>query len=82
MALLVLAVVALVTGTEAGLFAGSASELAIRFGKFAFFLSCLWGLFPAWRDFSEANAKESLRSKEMLTRIERDPDRQESGESA
>lgn len=74
MALFVLALAALVSGTEAGLFAGSARELLIRFGKSAFFLSCLWGLFPAWRDFSDENGKECSRRKEILARIEQDPD--------
>ena len=73
-ALLVLALAALVTGTEAGLFAGSARELVIRFGKFAFFLACLWGLYPPWREYSDENGKECSRRKEMLARIEQNPD--------
>ena len=64
----------LVTGTEGGLFAGSTSMLVMRFCKFAFFFSCCWGLFPAWCNYSGENAEECARRKEMLSRIERDPD--------
>jgi hypothetical protein len=73
MTLFILALAALTSGTETGLFAGSARELVIRFGKFAFFLSCLWGLFAPWRDYSDENGKECSRRKEMLSRIEQDP---------
>lgn len=68
------ALAALVQGTGLGLFSGSMSEIAVRFGKFAFFLACLLGLFPAWRDYSESNAKECSRRREMLARIESEPD--------
>jgi hypothetical protein len=74
MTLFVLAVAALMSGPEAGLFAGSASVLVIRFGKFAFFIACFWGLLHPWTNFSEENAKECSRRKEMLARIEQDPD--------
>ncbi len=72
--LFALALAALVTGTEGGLFAGSTSMLVMRFCKFAFFFSCCWGLFPAWCNYSGENAEECARRKEMLSRIERDPD--------
>jgi len=74
MVLLADALAALVKGTEFGLFAGSIGEIAMRFGKFAFFLACLLGLFPPWRDYWESNARECQRRKEELARIEQDPD--------
>lgn len=74
MVLLLLALRALVAGVDGGLFDGAMVAVLIRFGKFALFLVCLIGLFPAWRDYSEAHAKECLGRKEMLARIEADPE--------
>jgi hypothetical protein len=72
--LFMLSLKAILNGTEGGLFAGGLLAVATRFGKFAFFLSCLWGLYPLWRDYSDENGKECSRRKEMLARIEQDPD--------
>ena len=69
-AMFLLGLTALVRGTEGGLFAGSMGQVSIRFGKFGFFLACLWGLFPGWCNYSEKNARECLRRKETLERME------------
>jgi len=53
---------------------GGLLAAATRFGKVAFFLACLWGLIGPWSGYFEENAKECRRRKEMLARIEADPD--------
>jgi hypothetical protein len=72
--LFMLALMAILNGSEGGLFSGGMLAVVTRFGEFAFFLACLWGLFTLWRDYSEEDAKECSRRNEMLARIEQDPD--------
>jgi hypothetical protein len=72
--LFILSLMAILTGTEGGLFAGGMLAVGAHFGKFAFFLACLWGLYPPWRDYSDENGRECSRRKGMLARIEQDPD--------
>jgi hypothetical protein len=74
MTLFVLALVAILEGTEGGLLAGGVLGILVRFGKFGFFLACLWGLFEPWTDYSDKNAGECKQRKEMLARMEQDPD--------
>lgn len=71
--LFMLSLKAILSGTEGGLFDGGMLAVVTRFGKFGFFLACLLGLFPLWRDYSDKNGKECLRRKEMLAQIEADP---------
>ena len=68
MVLFILALLALLKDT------GGTLAFLIRFGKFAFFVVCPWGLLQPWNDYSDKNAKECQRRKEMLARIEQDPD--------
>lgn len=72
--LFMLSLMAILSGTEGGLFDGGMLAVVIRFGKFGFFLACLSGLYPLWRDFSDENGKECSRRKEMLAQMEADPD--------
>ena len=72
--LFMLSLKAILTGTEGGLSAGGMLAVVTRFGKFAFFLACIWGLLPLWRDYSDQNGKECSRRKEMIAKIEQDPD--------
>jgi hypothetical protein len=62
-----------ISGGE-GLFAGGLMPSATRFGKFAFFIACCWGLVGPWSDYLDENGKECSRRKQMLARIESDPD--------
>ncbi len=68
--LCVLSLLAILSGTEGGLFAGGMLAVVTCFGKFAFYGVCLWGLFGPWRNYSDQNGKECSRRKEMLARIE------------
>jgi hypothetical protein len=72
--LFILSMMAILIGTEGGLFTGGLLASLVRFGKFAFFLSCLWGLLAPWRDYSDENGKQCSRRREMLAQIEQDPD--------
>jgi hypothetical protein len=72
MVLFILSVISVLKGTETGLLAGGIASVLLRFGKFGFFLACFWGLLGCWSNYSEENARECHRRKEMLARIEQD----------
>jgi len=72
--LFVLSITSILNGTEGGLFAGGTLAVVARFGKFAFYIACLWGLLRPWSDYLDENGKECSRRKQMLWRIEQDPD--------
>lgn len=69
-----LAIVAILEGTEGSLFVGGALSVLRRFGKFAFFLACFWGLLEPLTNYMEQSTKERKRRNEMLAHIEQDPD--------
>ena len=71
--LFILAIEAILNTPEPGLFAGGAGAVLLRFGKFAFFVGCLWGLWKPVSDYYDTTAVEQQRRKEMLARV-RAPD--------
>ena len=70
----ILALVAILKGAEGGMLAGGWSSVILRFAKFGFFVACLWGLFEPWNNYLEENGREGRRRKEMIARIEADPE--------
>jgi hypothetical protein len=57
-----------------GMLKGGTVEVFVHLGKSLFFACSFWGFFRPWIDSSEQNAKEHKLHKEMLARIEADPD--------
>lgn len=59
---------------DTSLFSGGILATLRRFIAVAFFVACLWGIFPAWADFREKKGREREDRKETLRRIEQDSD--------